>query len=234
MGESGSDGLHCKVLGTETLEERFSWVEPRDSHSPRVIAISDEEMLGAREVAQSGTRGTTKPEQASWLRTYDGEWREFELSNEGKRKVGEGQILASSFGFTGTHQFFTSTNDPEQPILIVQSNGTIFSSPVFPKASHSVQFPVSVSISYDRRYFAVMGTREPWGTHLMLHILKLDDTFWSDDTFVYVWETAHPEPVAKINLWPGKTDITVLGGDYPANAAVHESTFRFERIERQK
>src|SRR5262249_23205017 len=47
IGEVGDDGLHCRVIDSETLEQRLAWNEPLGPQNPTGIAISDDEMLGA-------------------------------------------------------------------------------------------------------------------------------------------------------------------------------------------
>lgn len=81
-----------------------------------------------------------------------------------------------------------------------------------------------------RPYFGFLGTHENWGTHLMLDVLKMDDTFWSDDTFVYVWQTERSDPVATIELGAGQAQFAVLGGDFPGIAYERGSTLKFRRV----
>jgi hypothetical protein len=75
-----------------------------------------------------------------------------------------------------------------------------------------------------------MGTHENWETHVLLDVLKMDITFWNDDTFVYVWQTGRPDPLTKVGLGAGAAPFPILGGDFPGVAALHASTLKFERI----
>jgi hypothetical protein len=174
--EPGTDGAHYRILETESLAERLSWVEPRDSHAPQVLAISDEEMLVTDAKA-------AKAEKVVFLRPFDGDWHEFVLADQTNNKVEERRFSGSAYGFLGNHKFFAAERTSDGELLrILEADGSILSTPRFPETRHGIQFPIALYASQDGRYFGFLGTHENWGTHLMLDVLKMDDTFWSDVT----------------------------------------------------
>jgi hypothetical protein len=229
--EPATDGTHCKVLQSESLTERRSWVEPRDSHAPQILAISDEEMLGSGERATPADANAAKTKKVMMLRPFDGDWHEFVLAEQENNKNAESRFSGSGYGSLGNHKFFALESGREGEILrILQADASILSTPNFPEARHGIWFPIGLYASQDGRYFGFMGTRENWGTHVMLDLLKMDDTFWSDDTFVYVWQTERSDPVARVELGAGKAQFAVLGGDFPGIAYVRGSTLKFQRV----
>ncbi len=228
IGESGNDGLHCKVIDAETLEDRLAWTEPHDSRSPGAIAISDNEMLGVLGQVSfvGGVDGKVADSQGPpMLRSFGGKWHEIP-------KPDSGQILAPFYGFLENDKFFAAEKKGEEKsVRIVKTNGEINFAPVFPQTSHSIRFPVALEASRDGRYFGFLGARENWGNHLMLDVLKWDDTFWDDDTFVYLWRTERPDPVAKIDLGTGKVVFAVLGGDSPGVASIRGTKLQYKRVQ---
>ena len=96
--------------------------------------------------------------------------------------------------------------------------------------------PLSVSLIQRRisriggRYFAVGFRHQPWMSHLLLDVMTMDMTFWTDDSLFLVWEVSRPEPVARI---PAGTDLRALSfspDDPPTFAFVTGSKLQVVRI----
>jgi len=232
IGELGDDGWHCRILETQSLTERQAWLEPRDADAPQVLAISDQEMLGTAEPLPRINSGLPELAQAPLLRTFGGNWRKFPATERIQHEGGDSKVSASAYGFVGNYGLFAlEKNGEEETIHILRTDGTAVSTSILPKRSHAIRFPIALNVSQDGHYFGFLGAHENWGNHVMLDVLKWDDTFWSDDAFVYVWQMERPEAIAKISLGPGETHFVVVGGDFPGIAAIRGLKLTFKRVQ---
>jgi hypothetical protein len=70
---SDGDMTRYKVLDANTLEERFEGTQRRSD--PAIVAISDEQMLGAMPSAKPSSLPVTNQEHEFYIRTFQGTWR---------------------------------------------------------------------------------------------------------------------------------------------------------------
>lgn len=227
LGDPWEDGMRYKVLDTDTLESRIEWVEPRSSHPPYVEAISDREMLGSR--------GTEKSAETPFVRTFDGHWEELQNWGPHSRASLEGSVLHPHLLFLSEELLLgwePGTQKSDATVRVARKDGAATSSPTLPKPSHEINFPKSLIVSADGRYFAFTGTRENWGSHVMLDVMKMDMTFWPDEEFLMAWEASRAEPLTKFDLGKLYTPFSIqgicfAGDDPPGIAFVDGTTLKF-------
>ena len=226
--EYGEDGTHYKLLDTDALESRFEWIEPRGSSAPYAEAISDQEILGGRD--------KDKHTQIPFIRKFDAAaWRELPSSSPMSLPELDGGLFRPHLLFLSNDLLLgweRAVQGADATLRLVQADGATVSSPILPEQTHGVSFPKSLVVSQDGRYFAFTGTRENYGSHVMLDVLKMDMTFWPDEMFLIVWDASRPQPLAKLDLGKLYTPFSVqglcfAGDDPPGIVFVDGTTLRF-------
>jgi hypothetical protein len=121
--------------------------------------------------------------------------------------------------------------DIEGSIAVLQSDGKILSSPVIPKLAERTSLTGPVAVSAGGRYFAVGFQHQPWISHQLVDVMKMDITFWDDDGIFIVWEASRPEPVAKIPVGTHVRALSFSQDDPPTLAFITGSRLHAARIE---
>jgi hypothetical protein len=235
LGQTLEEGVHYRLLGSDTLETKFEWTRERGSDSPWIVALSDKELLGFRNPENQEKPRRADSERDVYVRSFDGPWRPLHAT-----------LDVSSHGWLGqglhpTQLAFLSDSvvvgvnakrkELEGSIVVLQPNGTVLSPPVIPNLPDRTSLTGPVTVSAGGRYFAVGFRHQPWMSHLLVDVMTMDITFWNDDSLFLVWEASSPEPVARI---PMGTDVRALSfspDDPPSLAFITGSKLQVIRIQ---
>lgn len=235
IGQVLEDGVHYKVLDTDTLEMKFEWMARAGTNAPRVLALSDQGLLGL--AASKTPHVTSAPEGDTklYLGKFDGAWTPFPASLEVSH-TGYGRFWISNqlaFLSDDTIVGLRKTQDGAAASLaVLRTDGTTVLSPAIPQLGAHTSLTGPVNVSQDGRYFVVGCTHRPWLSHLMLDVWQMDDTFQNDELELLVWASSQPKPVARFNLG---SDVAVSAlhlalDDPPSIVFLSRSTLRVIRI----
>lgn len=195
-----ADGGHYKLLDADTLETKSEWTADAGSNAPKVLAISDKELLGRDASKAPRTIGTVDEDPKLFVGKFDGTWTPFPTSlNVGHTGYGRFWIsnqlaFLSNSTIVGLNK---KREKAEASITVLSSDGATVFSPTIPKLEPNTVLSGPVNVSQDGRYFGVGFTHRPWLSHLMLDVWKLDDTIMPEELVIIVWASSGPIPVAK-------------------------------------
>jgi len=211
VGQSDEGVVHYRLLESDTLETKLEWTREAGSDSPGIVALSDKELLGFREPENQEKPRRADSERDVYVRSFDGPWRPLHATLDVSSHGGIGQGLHPTQLAFLSDSVIVGVNakrkELEGSVVVLQSDGTIFPRPVIPKLTDRTSLTGPVAVSAGGRYFAVGFRHQPWISHLLVDVMTMDITFWNDDSLFLVWETSHPEPVARI---PMGTDVRAL------------------------
>jgi len=235
LGQIREDGVHYRVLESDTLETKFEWTREAGSDFPWIVALSDKELLGFRKPMNQEQVHRADAECDLYVRSFDGPWRplpeSLDVSHHGARGQGLHPTQLAFLSDTVLVGVNAKRKDIEGSIVVLQTDGTMLSPPVIPKLQDRTSLTGPVAVSAGGRYFAVGFQHQPWISHLLLDVMTMDITFWNDDSLFLVWEASNPEPVARI---PMGTDVRALSfspDDPPSFAFVTGSKLQVIRIQ---
>jgi hypothetical protein len=235
LEQSREDGIHYRMLETDTLETKFEWAREAGSDSPSIIALSDKELLGMRAKQTQKEPRQADDERDLYVRSFDGPWRPLSASLDVSHRGWEPGVNPNQLAFL-TDSVLVGVNakrkQSEPPLTVVQSDGTILSLPVIPKLPDRTSLSGPVAASAGGRYFAVGFVHQPWISHVMLDVMQMDMTFSGDDSLYLVWEASRPEPVARVpagNDMPRALSFSL--DDPPGLAFINGSTLKVVRIQ---
>jgi hypothetical protein len=228
--------VHYKLLDADSLETKLEWTASAASNSPKVLAISDKELLGRDAPKATRTTGTGDRDRELYVRTFDGTWTSFPASLSLSHS-GFGRFWISNLLSFLTDDTIVGVNkkreNAEASISVLRSDGTNVFSPTIPKLEPYTSLSGPVNVSQDGRHFAVVFTHRPWLSHLMLDVWKLDDTIMPEEPELLVWASSEPAPVAKFH--PGsdlEAGVFSLGFDDPPSVVLMgSSTLRVIRAQ---
>jgi hypothetical protein len=238
VGQSDEGVVQYRLLESDTLETKFEWTREAGSDAPGIVALSDKELLGFRD-----PKNQEKPRRADrvrdvYVRSFGGPWRPLHAALDVSSHGGIGQGLRptqlaflSNSIIVGVH---AKRKELEGSIVVLQSDGTILSPPVIPKLPDRTSLTGPVAVSAGGRYFAVGFQHQPWISHLLVDVMTMDLTFWSDDSLLLVWEACSPESVARISLGTDVRALSFSSDDPPTLALVSGSTLKAIRIQPKK
>jgi hypothetical protein len=234
VGQILENGVHYRMLESDTLETKLEWTCEAGSDSPRIVALSDKELLGFHEPKNQEKPRRADSERDVYVRTYDGPWRPLhaalDVSSHG---VGQGLhptqlAFLSDTVLVGVN---AKRKELEGSIMVLQSDGTILSPPVIPKLPDRTRLTGPVAVSVGGRYFAVGFSHQPWISHLLVDVMTMDITFWNDDSLFLVWNASSPEPVARIPMGTELRALSFSPDDPPTVAFVTGSTLKLIRFQ---
>jgi hypothetical protein len=235
LGQILEDGVHYRLLDSDTLETRSEWTREAGSDSPGIVALSDKELLGFRDSKTQEKPHPADSERDLYVRSLDGPWRPLHATLDVSSHGGIGQGLhptqlafLSDAAIVGVN---AKRKDFEGSIAVLQSDGTVLSPPVIPNLPDRTSLTGPVAVSAGGRYFAVGFKHQPWMSHLLVDVMTMDITFWNDDSLFLVWEASHPEPVARIPLGTDVRAVSFSPDDPPTLAFVNGSTLKVVRIQ---
>jgi hypothetical protein len=235
VGQILDETVHYRILQSDTLETKLEWTEEAGSHSPRIIALSDKELLGFRNPENREKRLPANAERDLYVRPFDGAWQRlpgsFDVSHHGR--LGQG-LNPSQLSFLSDHVLVgvnATRKEREGSIVLLQSGGTIVSPPVIPKLPERTSLTGPVAVSAEGHYFAAGFQHQPWISHLLVDVMTLDITFWNDDFVFLLWEASSPEPVARIPLGSDVRAASFSPDDPPTLAYLSGATLKVVRFE---
>jgi hypothetical protein len=114
---------------------------------------------------------------------------------------------------------------------LLQSDGTLLAPPVIPKLPERTNLTGPVGVSVGGRYFAAGFQHQPWISHLLVDVMTLDITFWSDDSLFLVWNASLPEPVAKVPMGTEVRAVSFSPDSPPTLAYVSGATLKVVRFQ---
>jgi hypothetical protein len=218
------DGVHCKLLDADTLEIKSEWTTKTESNSPRILAISDKELLGRGPSKVPRKNGSVAGDPNLYVRNFDGTWIPL-LASLNVTHTGLGRFwIPNQVAFLSDNTIVGVSAKREAAaasILVLRTDGTSVFSPSIPRLEPNTSLSGPVYVAQDGRSFAVGFTHRPWLSHLMLDVWKLDDTVMPDEVELIVWASSEAIPVAKLNLGNDLSfDALSLCFDDPASVAL--------------
>jgi hypothetical protein len=234
IGQIREGNVNYRALEADTLETKFEWSREAGSDSPAIVAISDKELLGFRDVPGQERRRGWHPEKEAFARPFDGTWHPLnttlDVSSSGLTAQGlnptQVAFLSDSV-LVGVHR---KSSEREGSIVELESDGTAPSRPVIPELPDRTTLTGPVAVTGDGRYFAVGFQHQPWISHLLVDVMTLDLTFWPDELVFLVWDSSSLEPVAKISLGTEVRAISFAPDDPPTLAFIDGSKLQVLRI----
>jgi len=200
LGQILKGNVHYRVLETDTLETKFEWTREEGSDSPRIIALSDKELLGFRDIRSGEKPIGLNTEREAFVRPLGGSWHPLnttlDVSNRGLMSQGfhpTQLAFLSDTVLVGVHR---KTSERDGSIVELESDGTVLSRPLISKLQDRTTLSGPVAVSAGGHYFAVGFEHQPWLSHLLLDVMTMDITFWPDDSLFW-----SGRPLAR-NLWP--------------------------------
>jgi hypothetical protein len=237
LGQILDDGVHYRLLQSDTLEAKLQWTREAGSDSPRIVALSDQELLGFRNPENQEKRRPADAARDIYVRPFDGPWRRLPGSFDVSHHGGTGQGLHPTQLAFLSDDILVGVNATRKEvagsIVLLQSGGTIVSPPVIPKLPERTSLTGPVAVSAAGRYFAAGFQHQPWISHLLVDVMTLDITFWNDDSLFLVWEVSSPEPVASIPLGTDVRAVSFSPDDPPTLAYVSGATLKVVRLQSQ-
>jgi len=234
LGQILKGNVHYRVLETDTLETKFEWTREEGSDSPRIIALSDKELLGFRDIRSGEKPIGLNTEREAFVRPLGGSWHPLnttlDVSNRGLMSQGfhpTQLAFLSDTVLVGVHR---KTSERDGSIVELESDGTVLSRPLISKLQDRTTLSGPVAVSAGGHYFAVGFEHQPWLSHLLLDVMTMDITFWPDDSLFLVWEASSPEPVAKISLGTEVRAVSFALDDPPTLAYITGSKLQILRI----
>jgi hypothetical protein len=197
------DGVHCKLLDTDTLAVQSEWAVEQGANLPSIIALSDKEFLGLGPPKGSRRPGAPQEGRDFFVRSFAGAWDPFPASLDLSQRFFTPEFRTSQLAFLSDDTIVginVKRQASESPLVVSRSDGSNVFSPAIPKLEANTSLTGPVSVTPDGRYFAVGFTHRPWLSHLMLDVWKLDDTFANDELVLVIWASGQPTSVAKINM----------------------------------
>jgi hypothetical protein len=235
LGQIREDGVHYRLVESDTLETKFEWTRETGSDSPGIVALSDKELLGFRHPKNQEKPRRADSDRDVYVRSFDGPWRPLHATLDVSSHGGLGQGLHPTQLAFLSDTVLVGVNakrkESEGSIVLLQSDGTILSPPVIPKLPDRTSLTGPVAVSAGGRYFAVGFRHQPWMSHLLVDVMTMDITFWNDDSLFLVWEASRPEPVARIPLGTDVRALSFSPDDPPTLAFVTGSTLKAIRIQ---
>jgi hypothetical protein len=203
VAQALADGVHYKLLDADTLETKSEWTADAGSKAPRVLAISDKEMLGRGTSKAPPTTRTVDEDPKLFVGKFDGMWTPFPASLN-VTHTGLGRFwIPNQVAFLSDNTIVGVSAKREAAaasILVLRTDGTSVFSPSLPRLEPNTSLSGPVYVAQDGRSFAVGFTHRPWLSRLMLDVWKLDDTVMPDEVELIVWMSSEPIPVARLNL----------------------------------
>jgi hypothetical protein len=234
LGQILEDGVHYRLLESDTLQTKFEWTREAGSDSPGIVALSDKELLGFRNPENQDKPRRAASKRDVYVRSFDGPWRPLHATLDVSSHGGIGQGLHPTQLAFLSDSVVVGVNakrkELEGSIAVLQSEGTVLSPPVIPNLPDRTSLTGPVAVSAGGRYFAVGFQHQPWISHLLVDVMTMDITFWSDDTLFLVWEASHPEPVARIPMGTDVRALSLAPDDPPTFAFVNGSTLKVVRF----
>lgn len=77
IGQILEDGVHCKLLESDTLNTKLEWTAEAGSKPLSVLALSDKELLGLGKPESPQQKDTANGPGQLFVRAYDGSWARF-------------------------------------------------------------------------------------------------------------------------------------------------------------
>lgn len=230
LGQILEDGVHYRLLESDTLETKLEWTREAGSDPPGIVALSDKELLGFRNLENQEKRVPASTERDLYVRSFDGPWRPLHTTLDVSSHGGIGQGLHPTQLAFLSDSVVVGVNakrkELEGSIVVLQSDGTILGPPVIPKLPDRTSLTGPVAVSVGGRYFAVGFRHQPWISHLLVDVMTMDITFWNDDSLFLVWQASRPEPVARIPIGTDLRALSFSPDDPPTIAFVAGSTLR--------
>jgi hypothetical protein len=230
LGQILEDGVHYRLLESDTLETKLEWTREAGSDSPGIVALSDKELLGFHNVKNQEKPGLAGSERDVYVRSFDGPWRPLHATLDVSSHGGLGQGLHPTQLAFLSDSVIVGVNakrkELEGSILVLQSDGTVLSPPVIPKLPDRTNLTGPVAVSTGGRYFAVGFQHQPWMSHLLVDVMTMDITFWNDDSLFLIWEASNPEPVARIPMGTDVRALSLAPDDPPTLAFVNGSSLK--------
>lgn len=78
VGQVLEDGLHYKLLDADTLDIKFEWMAKAGTNAPRVLALSDQGLLGLAASKVSHVTSALHGGAKLYLGKFDGTWTPFQ------------------------------------------------------------------------------------------------------------------------------------------------------------
>ncbi len=202
VAQALEDGVHYRLLDADTLETKSEWTAEVGSNAPKVLTISDKELIGREAPRAPRTIGTMDEDPRLFVGKFDGTWTPFPTSLDtghtgyGRFWISNQLAFLSDSTIVGLNK---KREKAEASITVLGSDGTTVFSPTVPKLEPYTSLSGPVNVSQDGRYFAVGFTHRPWLSHLMLDVWKLDETLANDELELLVWASSGPIPVAEFH-----------------------------------
>jgi len=230
VGQSDEGVVHYRLLESDTFETKLEWTREAGSDSPWIVALSDKELLGFRNLKNQEKRGPADTARDLYARSFDGLWRRLHAALDVSSHGGIGQGLHPTQLAFLSDSVIVGANakrkELEGSIVVLQSDGTILSPPAIPKLPDRTTLTGPVAVSAGGRYFAVGFQHQPWMSHLLVDMMTMDITFWNDDALFLIWEASSPEPVARIPLGTDVRALSLAPDDPPTLAFVNGSSLK--------
>ena len=234
IGQIREGHVNYRALEADTLETKFEWAREAGSDSPAIVAISDKELLGFRDIPGQEKRRGWHPEKEAFARAFDGPWHPLnttlDVSSSGLTAQGlnptQVAFLSNNI-LVGVHR---KSSERDSSIVELQSDGTTPSRPVIPELPDRTTLTGPVAVTGDGQYFAVGFQHQPWISHLLVDVLTMDLTFWPDELLFLIWESSRPERVARISLGTEVRAICFAPDDPPTLAFIAGSRLQVLRI----
>jgi len=137
VGQSVEGMVHYRLLESDTFETKFEWTHEAGSDSPWIVALSDKELLGFRNLKNQEKRGPADTARDLYARSFDGLWRPLHAALDVSSHGGIGQGLHPTQLAFLSDSVIVGANakrkELESSIVVLQSDGTILSPPAIPK-----------------------------------------------------------------------------------------------------
>jgi hypothetical protein len=234
IGQIREGHVNYRALEADTLETKFEWAREAGSDSPVIVAISDKELLGFRDIPGQEKRRGWHSEKEAFARAFDGPWHPLnttlDVSSSGLTAQGLNPTQVAFLSdniLVGVHR---KSSECDSSLVELQSDGTTPSRPVIPELPDRTTLTGPVAVTGDGQYFAVGFQHQPWISHLLVDVLTMDLTFWPDELLFLIWESSRPEPVARISLGTEVRAICFAPDDPPTLAFIAGSRLQVLRI----
>jgi hypothetical protein len=234
LGQVLDGSVHYRALEADTFETKFEWTREAGSDSPRIVALSDKELLGFRDIHSREKLSGVNTEREAFVRPFDGPWHPLnttvDVSSSGLTAQGLNPTQVAFLSNTVLVGVHRKTGEREGSIIELQSDGAAPSQPVIPKLPDRTTLTGPVAVSAGGRYFAVGFQHQPWISHLLVDVMTMDLTFWPDELLFLIWDSSRPEPVARISLGTEVRAISFAPDDSPTLAFITGSKLQVLQI----